>query len=371
MAGFADAQWTRVTGAGVDPHEYRRVTGGLASVADWGPAFLRAGQEHLGRAEGAGSPRSAGTHLLAAARCFHVATLAPYAEAARAAAAADDALGRALAVLEPGARRVSGEGFTGWLRFPSAAPGASRASVASAVSGASGADVPGADAVGADVPGADASGADVPGADAVGTVIVVPGLDSAKEEFLDLVSALLARGLAVFAMDGPGQGVLAATSVLVPEYEKVVGRVLDALGVPRAGLVGLSLGGYFAARAAALEPRVAAVATVSGPFRLDWNELPQPIRDMVARRTGGADAAREFTRHVDLTGLAPRVTAPLLVVDGGQDVIPGVTNGEPLARSAPHGTHLSVPHGDHLLGNARPDWLPRLADHLAHALTGA
>ncbi|MCA6093433.1 alpha/beta hydrolase [Streptomyces sp. SCA3-4] len=324
-AAFAAAQWTRATGAGVDPHEYRRVTDGLASVADWGPSFLRTGHAHLKRAEDAGSSVSAGEHLLTAARWFHLATLAPYAEAHRAAAEADRAVGRALAVLEPQARRVSGEGFTGWLRGP---------------------------------------------ADAPGTVVVVPGLDSAKEEFLGLVSALLARGLAVFAMDGPGQGVLAGTTVLRPDYEQVVGRVVDALGVARIGLVGLSLGGYFAARTAALEPRVAAVATVSGPFRLDWDELPPPVRDIMARRTGGADAARAFAHHVDLAALAPRIAAPLLVVDGGADVIPGVTNGGPLARLAPHGTYLSVPHGDHLLGNARPDWLPRLGDHIAHALAG-
>ncbi|MEV5377484.1 alpha/beta fold hydrolase [Streptomyces nondiastaticus] len=323
-AEFAAAQWTRATGAGVDPHEYRRVTGGLASVADWGPSFVRTGQAHLRRAEDAGSAVSAGEHLLMAARWFHLATLAPYAEAGRAAAAADRALGGALAVLEPGARRVSGEGFTGWLRGPSDAPG---------------------------------------------TVVVVPGLDSAKEEFLDLVSALLARGLAVFAMDGPGQGALAATTTMRPDYEQVVGRVADALGVARIGLVGLSLGGWFAARTAALEPRVAAVATVSGPFRLDWEELPPPVRDIMARRTGGTDAARAFAGHVDLTALAPRITAPLLVVDGGEDVIPGVTNGEPLERQAPHGTYLSVPHGDHLLGNARSEWLPRLADHILGALT--
>ncbi|MEU9123025.1 alpha/beta fold hydrolase [Streptomyces sp. NPDC048506] len=322
---FAAAQWTRATGAGVDPHEYRRVTEGLASVADWGPSFLRTGHAHLERAESAATPASAGEHLLMAARWFHLATLAPYPEAGRAAAAADRALSRALTVLESGARRVSGEGFTGWLRGP---------------------------------------------ADAPGTVVVVPGLDSAKEEFLDVVSALLARGLAVFAMDGPGQGVLAATTTLGPDYERVVGRVVDALGVARIGLVGLSLGGYFAARTAALEPRVAAVATVSGPFRLDWEQLPAPVRDIMARRTGGAEAARAFAGQVDLSALAPRIAAPLLVVDGGQDVIPGVTNGEPLARRAPHGTYLSVPHGDHLLGNARPDWLPRLGDHIGHALTG-
>ncbi|MGK5731973.1 alpha/beta hydrolase family protein [Streptomyces sp. URMC 124] len=323
-ADFAAAQWTRAVGAGVDPHEYRRVTEGLASVADWGPSLRRTGHDYAERAENAGSSVSAGEYLLMAARWFHLATLAPYPEAHRAAAEADHALGRALTVLEPGARRVSGEGFTGWLRGP---------------------------------------------ADAPGTVVVVPGLDSAKEEFLDVVSALLARGLAVFAMDGPGQGALAAGTALRPDFEQVVGRVIDALGVRRIGLVGLSLGGYFAARTAALEPRVAAAATVSGPFRLDWEELPAPVRDIMARRTGGAEAARAFVRHVDLAALAPRITAPLLVVDGGQDVIPGVTNGEPLARLAPHGTYLSVPHGDHLLGNARPDWLFPLSDHIARTLT--
>ncbi|GEB57575.1 alpha/beta hydrolase family protein [Streptomyces gardneri] len=325
---FAAAQWTRATGAGVDPHEYRRVTDGLTSVADWGPSFVGTGLAYLERAEGAGSSVTTGEYLLTAARWFHLATLAPSAEAAgrSAAAAADRALGRALEIREPGARRLTGEGFTGWLRGP---------------------------------------------ADAPGTVVVVPGLDSAKEEFLDLVDALLARGLAVFAMDGPGQGVLAATTTLTADYERVVGRVVDALGVASVGLVGLSLGGYFAARSAALEPRVAAVATVSGPLRLDWAELPQPVRDIMARRCGGAGAAREFAGRVDLTDLAPRIEAPLLVVDGGQDVIPGVTNGEPLARLAPHGTYLSVPHGDHLLGNARPDWMPHLTDHITHTLIGA
>lgn len=249
---FAAAQWTRATGTGVDPHEYRRVTESLASVADWGPSFLRIGHGYLQRAEDAGSSLSAGEYLLTAARWFHLATLA-HADASRAAVEADHALSRALTVLESGARRVSGEGFTGWLRGL---------------------------------------------ADAPGTVVVVPGLDSAKEEFLDLVSALLARGLAVFAMDGPGQGVLAATTTFVPDCERVVGRVIDALGVTRIGLVGLSLGGYFAARAAALEPRVAAVATVSGPFRLDWEELPPPVQEIMAQRAGGLYVLRQVRRGV-------------------------------------------------------------------------
>ncbi|MEU7121927.1 alpha/beta hydrolase family protein [Streptomyces zaomyceticus] len=324
-AEYAAAQWARATGAGLDPHEYRRVTEGLESVADWGPAFRRTARGYVRRAENAGSHVSAGQHLLMAARWFHVATLGPYEGADRAEAGADDALARALALLEPDARRLSGAEFTGWLRGP---------------------------------------------ADAPGTVIVVPGLDSAKEEFLDLAAALLERGLAVFAMDGPGQGALRATTTKRADYHHVIGQVIDALGATRVGLVGLSLGGYYAAETAALEPRVAATATVSGPFRLEWAELPQPVRDILVQRTGGAEAARAFTDQVDLAGLAARIEGPLLTVDGGQDVIPGVTNGEPLARLAPHGTYLSVPHGDHLLGNARPDWLPVLTDWITHALTG-
>ncbi|MEU9320542.1 hypothetical protein [Streptomyces sp. NPDC048295] len=81
--------------------------------------------------------------------------------------------------LVPGARRVRGEVFTGWLCHRSGAPG---------------------------------------------TAVVVPGPESAKEEFLDVSSALPARGPAVLAMGGPGQGVFAATTAFVPDYERLVGR---------------------------------------------------------------------------------------------------------------------------------------------------
>ncbi|MGW0774763.1 alpha/beta hydrolase family protein [Streptomyces sp. NPDC002835] len=325
VAAYAESQFTRATGAGLDPHEYRRVTAGLASVDGWGEAFVRAAQQHVARAQQAASPVSAGEHYEVAARWFHIAALEPHTDQALAEAAADRAMGRALALLEPGARRVEGPGFTGWLRGP---------------------------------------------ADAPATVLVVPGLDSSKEEFHDVTRALLRRGIAVFTMDGPGQGVLAATTTVRPDYHRVIGRVVDALGVDRVGLIGLSLGGYYVAESAANEPRVAAAAAVSGPFHLDWDTAPPFVRDILTRRAGGREAARDFVRHVDLSAQAPRIECPLLVVDGGRDVIPGMTDGEPLARLAPRGEFLLVPHGDHLLGNARPDWLPATADWLVGALAG-
>ncbi|MFF2039475.1 alpha/beta hydrolase family protein [Kitasatospora sp. NPDC058170] len=339
LRAFVEETRPRATGAGIDPHEYGRVTGELAAAPDWPEACRRAGRRHLAAADLAdadGRTVTAGEAYRRAARWFHFAGLMPHpdrAAAAEAATEADEAMRRALARLDPAAERIEGDTHAGWLRRPA---GAARPAV----------------------------------------VIVVPGMDSGKEEFHGVTEALLARGIAVLAIDGPGQGVLAATTQVEPDYHRVVARVIDALtgredvDATRIGVIGLSLGGYYAATAAAHEPRVRATATVSGPYRLDWPALvPFVTATLVQRCAGSTAAARAFADRVDLTALAPRIPGPLLVVDGGEDGIPGATNGEPLARHAPHGEYLLVPHGNHLLGNATADWLPTTADWLTAHLT--
>jgi pimeloyl-ACP methyl ester carboxylesterase len=325
-AQFAAANFSRATGAGLDPHEYLRVSDRLGAMEDWPREFANAAHAHLARAESAAATVTAAEHYRMAARWFHFATLTPnrdLARDARHAAAADHAMGRALALSEPAARRIEGPDFAGWLRGPGAAT----------------------------------------------VAVVIPGLDSSKEEFHDMCGALLDRGATVFAVDGPGQGVRAADTTIRADYHQVIGRVADALGADRIGLVGLSLGGYYAAESAAREPRVAATVTVSGPYRLIWDELPPFVTETLASRAGGPGAARRFAARVDLTDLAPRIAGPLLVIDGGQDAIPGVINGEPLARTAPHGEYQSIPDGDHLLGNVRSEWQPAAADWLIRHLS--
>ncbi|MFJ9951389.1 alpha/beta hydrolase family protein [Kitasatospora sp. NPDC091207] len=340
LPAFVEENRPRATGAGLDPHEYTRVTAALRSVREWPEAFRAAGRRHrdtADRAAAEGRTVTAGEAYRTAARWLHCAGLLPHpdrAAAARTATEADAAMHAALALLDPAAERVGGECFVGRLRRP-AGPG--RAPL----------------------------------------VIVVPGMDSGKEEFHAVAEALLVRGAAVFALDGPGQGVLAATSAPEPDYHRVVGRVIDAVAgregvdVDRVGLVGLSLGGYYAAVTAAREPRIRATAVVSGPYRLDWDTLVPFVTATLTQRCGSAEAARAFVRRVDLTGAAPEITGPLLVVEGGEDRIPGVTNAEPLARLAPRAELLRVPHGNHLLGNALADWLPATADWLTARLAGA
>ncbi|MGC9668941.1 alpha/beta hydrolase family protein [Planosporangium sp. 12N6] len=331
-AHVADAR-SRVVPAGVDPARYDAVTSRLTSLRDWPAAFVATASEYLARgerAEAAGRSVTAGEAYRDAALWFHFATTLPV-RATEAHAAATDAMRRSLRHLDPTADHVAGAGFRATLRRPA-------------------------------------------GADRPPVALVVAGMDSSRIEFHPIAAALLRRGVATFALDGPGQGELAATSAPEPDFHPVVAAALAALDgradvdAGRVGLLGLSLGGFYGAVALAHHPRLRAGVTVSGPYALSWDDLPPFVTGTLALRTGSADAARAFAGRVRLDRVAARIRQPLRVVDGGRDAIPGVTNGERLAREAPRGEYLLVPEGNHLLGNARWAWLPDTADWLADRL---
>ena len=54
-------------------------------------------------------------------------------------------------------------------------------------------------------------------------VVLIPGLDSAKEEFRSTEQLFLDRGLATFSVDGPGQGEAEYDLAIRPDWE-VPGR---------------------------------------------------------------------------------------------------------------------------------------------------
>lgn len=87
-----------------------------------------------------------------------------------------------------------------------------------------------------------------------------------------------------------------------------------------------------------------------------------------ALTAGSPAAAGAFTKHIDVRLFAADITQPLMVIDGEDDIIPGYTNGQQLAHLAPHGEHLLIPAGDHLVGNHRWQWLPQAADFHHHQL---
>jgi alpha-beta hydrolase superfamily lysophospholipase len=91
-----------------------------------------------------------------------------------------------------------------------------------------------------------------------GTIVVHAGYDAYVEEFFGLAQAMASRGYQVIMFDGPGQGstLMREKLPMTHEWEKPVGAVLDHFGLADVTLVGISLGGCLALRAAAFEPRI-------------------------------------------------------------------------------------------------------------------
>src|SRR3546814_9483226 len=96
-------------------------------------------------------------------------------------------------------------------------------------------------------------------------LIAFGGLDSFKDELWFMVGrGALQRGVAVLLVDGPGQGGTLRRHGIPTrhDYEVPVGRCIDYLqtrddvDLERIAVSGSSLGGYYAARAGAMEPRL-------------------------------------------------------------------------------------------------------------------
>ena len=209
-------------------------------------------------------------------------------------------------------------------------------------------------------------------------VIMIPGLDSVKEELQATAEYLLSRGLAVIAIDGPGQGEAEYELRIEPAYERVTTAVADYLkgrddiDPGRIGVFGVSLGGYYAARSAAYEPRVRAAVALAGPFRwdLDWDTLPDQTRTTFQHRSGAASPAeaRERAAALTLEDAAARITCPLLVVHGGRDRLVPPYHAERLAREAPGAELLMYPDGSHGVTNHAFESRSAMADWLAARL---
>ena len=210
----------RFVANGADANDLEEIARQLEHWDGWCAAWSAIGARHeaLGRAALAdGRHRSAGEHLAQAATSYHFGKFlfVHRPEEARAAhGAAVRCLTDALAWLDPPGRRelvpFCGSHLVGVLRLP-------------------------------------------PGPGARPVVVLVPGLDSTKEEFRLVEASFLDRGVGTFALDGPGQGEAEYDLSIRPDWEVPIGVVLDHLSAlpdvdaERIGIWGVSLGGYYAA----------------------------------------------------------------------------------------------------------------------------
>ena len=175
------------------------------------------------------------------------------------------------------------------------------------------------------------------------------GYDSLKEWIHPIaLGPFTKRGLSLLIVDQPGVGGALRLHGLpaVVETEHAAASCLDYLerrpeiDAARIGIMGISLGGYYAPRAAAFEKRLAACIAWGGIWDLAENfealvadrTKPRSIPDMFAygRWVFGVPTDEEFWRVSRAMTLAPiidRITCPLLVVHGEHDtqVVPRVS----------------------------------------------
>ena len=343
----AVAHWAhRMVTNGVPLADFEDVGKKVERWPDWCAAWVARGSFHedMGRAAlAAGHTVSAGEHLTTAAACFHFGKFlfADYpdemkAAHARAVACRTDAL----PYLRPAGERVAipydGIALQANLRRPD---GIARPPV----------------------------------------VVMAMGLDSAKEEMDSNERVFLDRGLATLCFDGPGQGEAEYERGICPEYERPVGAVLDWLAgrddvdAARIGLWGVSMGGYYAPRAAAHDRRIKACVALTGPFDLAeiWHDLPGLTREtFVARsRAGSAEAAFAVAQRMTLKDCAHDIACPLHIVAGALDrVIPAEHAHRLAAAASGPVTMTHVADGSHVVNNRPYSYRPQTGDWMAAML---
>jgi dienelactone hydrolase len=162
------------------------------------------------------------------------------------------------------------------------------------------------------------------------------GLDSIKDEmwFMQAHGALQ-RGISVLMIDGPGQGGTLRRHKLPtrPDYEVPIGACVDYLRTrpdvdpARIAVCGSSLGGYYAARAGAMEPRLAAAISHGAIWSIHelWKNADEShglaghIKWVFGVKTmkDAVERAKAFT----LEGVLDNMKCPYLIVHGGYDVL--------------------------------------------------
>lgn len=212
-------------------------------------------------------------------------------------------------------------------------------------------------------------------------VVLVPGLESTKEQFSTYEPYFLDRGVATVSIEGPGQGEARRSAPFTLQaYRQAFAGVLDwlptldGLDATRLAVVGTSFGGFLALRctADAAAGRVSGVVDIAGPHTLPSVRDLQPVLREGFVHLVGADADDEADARladVTLAGLLDDWTVPTLVVHGDADGVIPVEHGDRIATEiGSAATFDRVPGGSHSCNNLHTVVRPRVADWVADRL---
>jgi dienelactone hydrolase len=206
--------------------------------------------------------------------------------------------------------------------------------------------------------------------------VLVPGADSTKEELFNLSEHIVERGVAIFAFDGPGHGAVSFALKLRPDYEVPIAAVIDHLerrddlDTSRLGVCGISYGGLFACRAAALDERVRAAVSMSSWYTPAGRFASQDHISQVGLRQYMGEDPAAVQDSMTLEGVAGKITVPLLQVYGGRDPASPPEHAHRVeAEARGPTTTLVFEDGVHVCNNLWVEVRPLVGHWLARELT--
>ena len=210
-------------------------------------------------------------------------------------------------------------------------------------------------------------------------LIMIPGLDSAKEELEAYELPFLGRGMATLLVDGPGQGEAEYRFPIRGDYEVAASAIVDWIGerrdldASRIGLWGVSLGGYYAPRAAAHDKRIRACISLAGPYdwAAIWDSLPELTREAFRVRSHlrTEQEARVHAATLTLKEAARKIDCPLFLVAGKQDRLVPWQDAQRIASEVRGPVELLViEDGNHIANNRPYRYRLRSADWMAARL---
>jgi 2,6-dihydroxypseudooxynicotine hydrolase len=335
----------RMLSDGIAPYDLQRATEQVADLEDWFDFWVAAGERYEALGEAAladGSRVSGGEWLWQASLCFHYAQFMWFHDPARREHGQRhkvELYNRAAPHLKPPAERIEiqfeSTTIPGFLRLPEGERPAS----------------------------------------GWPCVLLLGGLESTKEESYLFENICLRRGLATFAFDGPGQGEVFFELKLRPDFERFSSGVLDVLerreevDGDRFGVLGRSLGGFYALRAGAGDERLRAVVGWGFFHDMeDFDSMPEHTQQGFVYVAGGSK--EDLVQALDISDVAADLRAPTLLLNGRNDpIFPPRQMERTIAAlvNAPKDVVIE-PEGDHCCHNMGNIVRPRMADWLARKL---
>jgi 2,6-dihydroxypseudooxynicotine hydrolase len=346
LVQLAVSHWKpRFVANGIDMNDFERVQAATTQWADWAPNWKTVGDLHRGRAEeaeGQGHLVSATDAFQRAAWSYHLGKFLWFEDLGlhlEMGALVTAMYARALPHLDPPGERLEipfeGTAIPGNLRRPR-----------------------------------DIARPPV--------VLLVPGLDSVKEELFSMEQDFLRRGMATLTVDGPGQGESAPRFPIRADWSSVIRPIIDVLvartdvDAGRVGLMGISMGGIYGPLAAAREKRIRALVALAGPYDLSecWPALNELTRAgyVFYTKSGDESEAFEKSKTLALHGVLAHVDQPMLVIHGARDRLFPPEQAERIVAEAPNATLLLYPDGNHVCNNITYKYRPAMADWMSERL---